>query len=139
MLKGPIIERVFAYGLITTIIVALGIVAILVFMILRKSQKKYYFLWTALSVVLLALSSVRLVLIRLDVSAGDFVTYEGVYEDRSAGNNVIQTIAVYNEGGKEIRLAKTGSKKRGKYKGLVIYGKRSRVVVEYGGVIIDED
>ncbi len=43
MLKGPIIERVFVYGLITTIIVALGIVAILVFMMNPNNHCKRIF------------------------------------------------------------------------------------------------
>ena len=78
--------------------------------------------------------------IHLDIKEEAYVTYEGVYSRRGGGMRDLKTIAVYDADGREIRLfcsAYGWVEENGEYDGKVVYGKRSKIVVEYDGTFIE--
>lgn len=136
---STIIERVFIYQIICAAAVVGGIIAILLFIrwALKGDAKfkRIFAISLAVAAVAAAIMGTELSKIYLDIKNQDYVTYCGEYVERGGGQRDLKTVVVYDEDGKEIRLLRTGPSKQGTFEGTVIYGRRSRVVVEYSDTV----
>lgn len=83
--------------------------------------------------VVITLLGISLSQIILDLQNEDYITYQGEYIERGGGQSELKTVVVYDDRGQEIKLLRSGPSKTGTYEGTVIYGKLSKVVVEYSG------
>lgn len=132
-----IIEQVFIQRIISTVIVIAIIVAILVFVRWAlKDDKHFKLIFTsciAVAIVITLVLGIGLSKIILDIHNEDYITYHGEYIERGGGQKSLKTVAVYDDQGKEIRLLRTGAGETGVYEGIVIYGRRSKIIVEYSG------
>ena len=138
-----LIERVFYGRICETAIITILFLVILVGVIYAVKHK-YFPKWSipiclagALVVAGLWLSVYN---IHLDIKEEAYVTYEGVYARRGGGMRDLKTIAVYDAEGREIRLFCSGYgwvEENGEYDGKVVYGKRSKIVAEYDGTLIE--
>lgn len=133
-----IIGQVFVRKIISSVIIVGIAIAILLF--IRWALKDdVYFKWIyaisiAISIVVVAVMGISLSKIFLDIQNKDYVTYCGEYVERGGGQKDLKTVVVYDEQGNEIRLLRTGPSESGNYEGTVVYGRRSKIVVEYNGV-----
>lgn len=134
-----IIEQVFLYNLISTIVVLAMIVAILAFIrwALKNDEhfKLIFSIGIAVSIVIMMVMGIDLSKIVLDIQNEDYITYHGEYIERGGGQKSLKTVVVYDDKGNEIRLLRVGASKKGTFEGTVIYGKRSKIVVEYSGIL----
>lgn len=132
-----IIEQVFLYNLISTIVVLAMIVALLAFIrwALKNDEhfKLIFSISIAVSIVIMMVMGINLSKIVLDIQNEDFITYHGEYIERGGGQKSLKTVVVYDDQGNEIRLLRNGSGETGVFEGIVIYGRRSKIVVEYSG------
>lgn len=128
------IEKMLAYEIANTIVILVMIAAILIFTIWAlKGDRRFKLIVSVtvvVSIVMTAAMGIELSEIILDMKNEDYITYNGEYIQRSGGLRGLTTVAVYDDQGKEIRLLRTGLSETGVYEGTVIYGKRSKVVVE---------
>lgn len=132
-----IIEQVFARRIISTIIIIIGLIALFFFIrwavkgeILPKWS---YAICISVSMIVIAVLSVGLTRIYLDIKNEDYVTFCGEYIERGGGQKDLKTVVVYDDIGKEIRLLRTGPSEKGTYEGTVVYGRRSKIIKEYNG------
>lgn len=127
------IEKMLAYEIANTIVILVMIAAILIFTIWAlKGEKRFKLIISitvAVSIITMASIGTELTEVVLDMKYEDYITYNGEYIQRG-GLRGLTTVAVYDDQGKEIRLLRTGTCETGVYEGTVIYGKRSKVVVE---------
>ena len=134
-----IIEQVFFRNLITTIIIFVIVVAIFFFVrwaIKNDAFPKWtYAIYFSLAVAVMLVLSIGLFKIHLDIEDKDYVVYNGEYVERGGGQKDLKTVVVYDDQGNEIRLLRTGPSEKGTFEGTVIYGKRSKIVVEYSGTL----
>ena len=134
---NTIIEQVFIRNLITTILVLVAV--IIVFFFIRWAVKNEtfpkwsYIVYLVLAVSIMIVLCIGLLRIHLDIKNEDYITYHGDYIERGGGQSELKTVVVYDELGKEIKLLRTGSGETGTYVGTVVYGKRSKIIVEYSG------
>lgn len=130
------IEKMLAYEIANTIVILVMIAAILIFTIWAlKGDRRFKLIVSVtvvVSIVMTAAMGIELSEIILDMKNEDYITYNGEYIQRG-GLRGLTTVAVYDDQGKEIRLLRTGLSETGVYEGTVIYGRRSKVVVEYIG------
>mgnify|MGYP004596964677 CR=1 FL=1 len=133
-----IIEKVFVRNIVSSVIVICGLAAVLLFIKhMLKGNKHFRLIITiglTVSVAIAAVLGTGLLKIYLDIKNEDYVTYSGVYIERGGGQQELKTVIVYDENGNEIRLLRTGSSQEGSFEGTVVYGRRSRIVVEYKGI-----
>lgn len=134
-----IIGQIFIRKIISSIVIVGIIIAILLFIrwaLKDDARFKWIFaICISISIVVVAILGIGLSRIYLDIKAEDYVTYCGEYIERGGGQKELKTVVVYDEMGKEIRLLRTGPNLNGVYEGTVIYGRRSKIVVEYNGVL----
>lgn len=134
---GALIERVLLGRVLSAAIVAAFIAAMLIFVRWAlKSDKQFRLIFSivlVISVIVTVVMGIDLSKIVLDVQKKDYITYQGDYIERGGGQKDLKTVVVYDDQGKEIKLLRAGPSKTGTYEGTVIYGKRSKVVVEYSG------
>ena len=132
-----IIEQVFIYGIIGTVIAIAMIVATLVFVRWAlKDNKHFKLIFTfciAVAIVITMALGIALSKIILDMHNEDYITYNGEYIERGGGQKSLKTVVVYDDHGKEIKLLRTGAGETGVYEGTVIYGRRSKIIVKYSG------
>ena len=133
-----IIETVFIRNIIMAVIIVLILGG--VFFLIRLPikwgtwPKWSYAIYAAVTLVVLTLLSINLMNIYLDIKEEAYITYQGNYIERGGGQRDLKTVVVYDTDGREIRLLRTGMSKTGEYIGTVVYGKRSKIVVEYNGI-----
>lgn len=132
-----IIEQVLFQRIISTVVVIALIIAILVFIRWAlKDDGRFKLIFTisiAISIVITMVLGISLSKIVLDIQDEDYITYHGEYIERGGGQKSLKTVVVYDNQGNEIRLLRTGSGETGVFEGTVIYGRRSKIVVEYSG------
>ena len=133
-----IIGQVFLQRIISSVVIV-GIIVSLLFFIkwaLKEDKhfKMIFAIYISVSVIIVVIVGVGLSRIYLDVINQDYVTYCGEYIERGGGQKDLKTLVVFDDFGKEIKLLRTGPSEKGTYEGTVIYGRRSKVVVEYDGV-----
>lgn len=132
-----IIEQVLLYAAISTAVVIALIIAILLFIrwALKDSArfKLIFSIGIAVSLLITIVMVIGLSNIVLDIQNEDYITYQGEYIERGGGQADLKTVVVYDEQGNEIRLLRTGASETGVFEGTVIYGRRSKIVVEYSG------
>ena len=134
-----IIEQVFLQRIISTVVIIAIIVGILIFLrwALKNDRcfKLIFSISIAVSIVITMALGIGLSKIVLDMQNKDYITYHGEYIERGGGQKSLKTVVVYDEQGNEIRLLRTGPSETGIYEGTVVYGKRSKIVVEYSGTL----
>ena len=133
-----LITKVLIRDIIYTVMI-MGAFVLLFFLIrfcVRGSKwaKWNYLAWAVLAISVSALMWKGLIEIGLDIKQEAFVTYQGDYVERGVGYRDLNTVVIYDENGKEIKLLRAGQSKTGEYTGTVTYGKRSKIVVSYEGV-----
>lgn len=132
-----IIEQVLLQRIISTVVIIALIIAILVFIRWAlKDDGRFKLIFTisvALSIVITIVLGIGLSKIVLDIQNEDYITYQGEYIERGGGQKSLKTVVVYGDQGNEIRLLRTGSSETGVFEGTVIYGRRSKIIVEYSG------
>lgn len=132
-----IIEQVLLYAAISTAVVIALIIAILLFIrwALKDSArfKMIFSIGIAVSLLITIVMVIGLSNIVLDIQNEDYITYQGEYIERGGGQADLKTVVVYDEQGNEIRLLRTSASETGVFEGTVIYGRRSKIVVEYSG------
>lgn len=132
-----IIETVFVREIINSVVIVSMAVALLIFVrwaLKETAQFKLIFsISIVIAVVIVAILGIGLSRIYLDIRNEDYITYCGEYIERGGGQKDLKTIVVYDDHGNEIRLLRTGPSEEGAYEGTVVYGKRSKIVVEYSG------
>lgn len=132
-----IIEQVLLYAAISTAVVIALIIAILLFIrwALKDSArfKMIFSIGIAVSLLITIVMVIGLSNIVLDIQNEDYITYQGEYIERGGGQADLKTVVVYDEQGNEIRLLRTGASETSVFEGTVIYGRRSKIVVEYSG------
>lgn len=132
-----IIEQVLLQRIISTVVIIALIIAILVFIRWAlKDDGRFKLIFTisiVLSIVITIVLGIGLSKIVLDIQNEDYITYHGDYIERGGGQKSLKTVVVYDDQGNEIRLLRTGSSETGVFEGNVIYGRRSKIVVEYSG------
>ena len=134
-----IIERAFLYEIISTAIIGAMIIALLIFIRWGLKDNKHFKLIFSISIAIsfavVTIMAISLSKIVLDIQNKDYITYHGEYIERGDDlQDNLKTVVVYDNQGNEIKLLRTGpSKKGGVYEGTVIYGKRSKIIVEYSG------
>lgn len=136
IINNYFIEDVFKF---TELIVIYSVIFALVIWGYRdyKHFKKILVICILIPVVMLTVFYAHISKVYLDMKNEDYITYNGEYIQRSGGLRGLTTVAVYDDQGKEIRLVRTGTCETGVYEGTVIYGRRSKVIVEYSGTPID--
>ena len=136
-MEKTIIEQVFFRNLITTIIIFAAIIAIFFFVrwaIKNDTFPKWsYAVYFSLVFAIVLVLGIGLFRIHLDITNKDYIIYHGEYIERGGGQSELKTVVVYDESGKEVKLLRTGPSETGIYSGIVVYGKRSKIVVEYSG------
>ncbi len=134
---GTIIEQVFIERIISSVVIIGMIIATLLFIrwALKEDThfKLIFAISIAISVVVVAVLGIGLSRIFLDIHNEDYITYSGEYIERGGGQKDLKTVVVYDGQGNEIRLLRTGPSEKGTYEGTVVYGKRSKIIVEYSG------
>ena len=134
IINNYFIEDVFKF---TELIVIFSVIFALVIWGYRdhKHFKKLLAICILIPVVMLTVFYAHISKVYLDMKYEDYITYCGEYVDCGArGNDTFGSVVmIYDEQGREIRLEKTGRSDKGTYTGTVIYGKRSKVIVEYSG------
>ena len=100
--------------------------------------KRIFVAGIAISILVITLMVHNLSQTFLDIKNEDYITYHGEYIERGYSSNILKTVVVYDEQGKEIKLLRTGPSENGTYYGTVVYGKRSEIVVEYKGYKISD-
>lgn len=132
-----IIEQVLLYAAISTAVAIALTIAILLFIrwALKDSArfKLIFSIGIAVSLLITIVMGIGLSNIVLDIQNEDYITYQGEYVERGGGQADLKTVVVYDDQGNEIRLLRTGASETGVFEGTVIYGRRSRIVVEYSG------
>ena len=132
-----IIEQVLLQRIIITLILIALIIAILIFIRWAlKDDSRFKLIFSisiVISIVITMVLGISLSKIVLDIHNEDYVTYQGEYIERGGGQKSLKTVVVYDDQGNEIRLLRTGSSEKGIFEGTVIYGRRSKIVVEYSG------
>ena len=135
-----IIERAFLYEIISTAIIGAMIIALLIFIRWGLKDNKHFKLIFLISIAIISFAVVTIMAISLskivlDIQNKDYIIYHGEYIERGDDlQDNLKTVVVYDDQGNEIKLLRTGpSKKGGVYEGTVIYGKRSKIIVEYSG------
>ena len=132
-----IIEQVFLKRIISSFVVIAIIVAILLFIRWALKDDRHFKLIFAFSIsasiVITTVLGIGLSKMILDIHNEDYITYSGEYIERGGGQKDLKTVVVYDDQGKEIKLLRTGASETGVYEGTVIYGRRSKIVVEYSG------
>lgn len=105
----------------------------------HKHFKKILVIGILIPILMLTLIYAHFSKVYLDMKYEDYITYCGEYVDCGASGNDTRNsvVIIYDEQGKEIWLKKTGLSDKGTYTGTVIYGRRSKVIVEYSGTPID--
>ncbi len=135
-----IIEQVFVRRIISSVVIIGIIISLSLFIAwaMKGDVRRKWILLICILVliVVIAVMSIGLSKMYLDIKNEDYVTYCGVYIERGGGQKDLKTIVVYDETGNEVRLLRTGVSQEGTYEGTVVYGKRSKIVVEYDGVLI---
>lgn len=120
-----------------SVVVVNMVVALLIFVrwALKETArfKLIFSISIVIAVVIIAILGIGLSRIYLDIRNEDYITYCGEYIERGGGQKDLKTIVVYDDHGNEIRLLRTGPSEEGVYEGTVVYGKRSKIVVEYSG------
>ena len=91
-------------------------------------------IWAVITLITVVILGVGLSNIYLDIKEESYITYRGVYVERGGGQKDLKTVVIYDEDGNEIRLLRTGAGVSGEYEGVVIYGKRSQIIVQYSGI-----
>ena len=139
---NTIIEKVFLYNISSFIIITSMIIGLLIFIRWGLKEdvrfKKIFATSIAIAMLVIMLLVHNLTQTFLDIKNEDYITYDGVYIERGYSSDVIKSVVIYDEQGKEIRLLKTGPCENGTYYGTVVYGKRSEIVVEYSGYKISD-
>lgn len=134
---STIIEQVLIRNLIITIVILAAVIAIFFFIrwaIQNNTFPKWsYAIYFSLTFVVMLALSVGLVRIHLDITNKDYITYHGEYIERGGGQAELKTVVVYDASGKEVKLLRTGPSETGTYNGTIIYGKRSKIIVQYSG------
>ncbi len=132
------IGKVFARDIFLTVVVTVLLIGTLSFIWWGLKESKHFKLIIAASiavvVIVISIMSIELVQIYLDIKNEDYITYQGEYIERGGGSQDLATVVVYDENGKEVRLLSWGPKKKGTFEGTVVYGKRSKIVVECNGI-----
>ena len=133
-----IIGQVFIRRIISSVVIIGMIVAILLFIrwALKDDArfKRIFAICIVVSIVVAAVLGIGLSRIYFDIKNQDYVTYCGEYVERGGGQKDLKTVVIYDEQGNEIRLLRSGPSEKGTYEGAVVYGRRSKIVVEYKGV-----
>lgn len=133
-----IIGQVFVRRIISSVVIISIIIAILAFIRWAlKDDVRFKWIFAisiVISVVVVTVLGIGLSKILFDIQNEDYVTYYGEYIERGGGQKDLKTVVVYDEQGNEIRLLRTGPSEKGTYEGTVVYGRRSKIVVEYNGV-----
>lgn len=133
-----IIEQVFLRRLVETALIVVALIGVFFFIrwAVREAvlPKWSYFVWAFVSLIIVVVLSMGICHIVLDMTEKDYITYQGSYIERGGGQQDLKTVVVYDEEGNEIRLLRNGASETGEFEGTVVYGKRSKIVVEYSGV-----
>lgn len=134
-----IIGQIFIRRIISIVVIASMIVSVLLFIrwALRDDIRfKWIFaICISASFIVMTILSIDLSKIYLDIKNEDYLTYYGEYIERGGGQKDLKTVVVYDESGKEIRLLRTGPGEKGTYEGTVVYGRRSKIIVKYDGIL----
>lgn len=135
------ITAVFYYRLISTIFVLLLCAAMFFYVRMEvkfgKRPKWLFVIWAAATIIIAYFTIKGTVDVHCDIKEESFISYQGDFIDLSGGQKELTTIVIYDESGKKIKLI-TGNSGlySGNYTGRVVYGRRSRVVVQ---IIPDSD
>ncbi len=135
------ITGVFYYQLISTIFVLLLCAAMFFYVRMEvkfgKRPKWLFVIWAAATIIIAYFTIKGTVDLHCDIKEESFISYQGEFINRGGGQKELKTIVIYDESGKEIKLhTGTTGLDRGNYTGRVVYGRRSRVVVQ---IIPDSD
>lgn len=133
-----IIEQVFSYAIVSSVIIICLTIATIAFILWGFRSASHYkivvIICIAAGVIIFGLLCNEFAEIYLDIRNEDYITYRGEYIVRGGGMSDLTTYVVYDESGKEIRLLGSArGDEDGIYAGTVIYGRRSEIVVEYSG------
>lgn len=132
-----IIAQVLLQRIISSVVVIALIIAILIFIRWAlKDDRHFKLIFTisiTISIVIMMVLGINLSKIVFDIQNEDYITYHGEYIERGGGQKSLKTVVVYDDQGNEIRLLRNGSGETGVFDGIVIYGRRSKIVVEYSG------
>lgn len=131
-----LIKTVLRGNIIDTIWIFLGLILLLVVLKLSlvdvKSSKLIITSAVIVSIIIMGYLGKGLLDIQQDIYKKDFIQYEGEYIHRNGGQREYKTVVIFDENGKEIRLLRSGPfEDEGRFKGEVVYGKRSKIVVSY--------
>ena len=136
-MENPIIEQVLVRNAVISaiiIIVLIGVLFLIRFAVKNSVWPKWsYLIWLIITLISVVVLGVGLLNIYLDIKEESYITYHGVYVERGGGQKDLKTVVVYDENGNEIRLLRTGASASGEYEGVVVYGERSKIIVEYSG------
>ena len=134
-MERTIIEQVFIRNFVIASLLLCGCIG--VFFLIRWAVKEElfskwsYVIYFLVSFAIIIIVFINLMNIYIDINKKDYVIYEGYYEERGGSQSHLKTVIIYNNDGEEIRLLRTGVNKKGEYRGVIVYGKRSNVIVEY--------
>lgn len=136
-MEKSIIEQVFFRNFIITTIVVCALAGI--FILVRYAVENgvwpnwSYLIWSGVTLVIVVALGVGLANIYLDIKEESYITYNGIYIERGGGQRELKTVVIFDSDGKEIRLLRNGASETGEYVGVVVYGRRSKIIVEYSG------
>jgi len=136
-MTDTIIELVFIRRVISAVVIVVGLIAVFIFIrwAVRAGAcpKWSYAVCLFVSIIVVVILGVDLTKIHLDIKNEDYVIYHGEYIERGGGQKELKTVVVYDDAGKEIKLLRTGVSESVSYEGTVIYGRLSKIIVEYNG------
>ena len=135
------ITGVFYYQLISTIFVLLLCAAMFFYVRMEvkfgKRPKWLFVIWAAATIIIAYFTIKGTVDLHCDIKEESFISYQGDFINRGGDLRELKTIVIYDESGKEIKLhTGTTGLYSGNYTGRVVYGRRSRIVVQ---IIPDSD
>ena len=135
------ITGVFYYQLISTIFVLLSCAAMFFYVRMEvkfgKRPKWLFVIWAAATIIIAYFTIKSTVDLHCDIKEESYISYQGEFINRGGDLRELKTSVIYDESGKEIKLhTGTTGLDIGNYTGRVVYGRRSRVVVQ---IIPDSD
>ena len=135
------ITRIFYYQLISTIFVLLSCAAMFFYVRMEvkfgKRPKWLFVIWAAATIIIAYFTIKGTVDLHCDIKEESFISYQGDFINRGGDLRELKTIVIYDESGKEIKLHSGNiGLYSGNYTGRVVYGRRSKIVVQ---IIPDSD
>lgn len=135
MMDLSFITRVFYNRLFSTILILIGCIAGFFFIRIAvkfgKWPKWTFAIWAVCTILIACFTIKGVVDLHCDIKEESFVSYQGDFMNRGGSQRDLKTIVIYDDSGREMRLLSGNiGLDTGNYTGIVVYGRRLKIVVQ---------